>query len=173
MIDIEGIKARLDIAENGIKCAEQAIENAKACFDKAKEMLDAKDAAPPRNWPERIEAGDCFEQENGSRYLVCGTKFVNLDTGALWLLGGGPSGNDKTDLSYLGKIDLTIRTDAHEPTGAELVGRAVEVTNDPSDTTWGRTYNGKPIVVTDYRPDHTCPYKAGEAGNWRFARLAK
>ncbi len=88
----------------------EAVENAKACFDKAKEMLDAKDAKPPRNWPERIEAGMCFEQANGSRYLVCGTKFVNLDTGALWLLGGGPSGNDKIDLSYLGKLATSSRS---------------------------------------------------------------
>lgn len=107
------------------------------------EALTAKVAAyeaekaTKRNWPERIEAGDCFEQANGSRYLVCGSKFVNLDTGALWLLGGGPSGNDKTDLSYLGKIDLTIRTDAHEPTGAELVGVLEDirsVSNNPGRT---------------------------------------
>lgn len=91
--------------------------------------VTAYEATKARNWPERIEAGDCFEQANGSRYLVCGSKFVNLDTGALWLLGGGPSGSDKIDLSYLGKIDLAIRTDAHEPTGAELVGILEDIRN--------------------------------------------
>ena len=107
---------------------EERLEKAEKLVAEVKAELAAM-RATKRNWPERIEAGMCFEQANGSRYLVCGTKFVNLDTGALWLLGGGPSGDDKTDLFYLGKLDLTIRTDAHEPTGAELVGVLEDIRN--------------------------------------------
>ena len=149
----------------------EAIENAKACFDKAKEMLDAKDAKPPRNWPERIEAGDCFEDREDNRIWLAISErdfccVIGENTGV-------HAYGHREAWVYLGRDILTIRTDAHEPTGAELVGRVVEVTNDPDDMTWGRTYNGKPIVVTDHQPDHACPYKVGEAGNWKFARLAR
>lgn len=143
---------------------EERLEKAEKLVAEVKAELAAM-RVTKRNWPERIEAGDCFEQANGSRYLVCGSKFVNLDTGALWLLGGGPSGNDKTDLSYLGKIDLTIRTDAHEPTGAELVGRRVNC----FDVLDQLQFEG---VCDKYNPDATCPYRIGRA--WYFkARLAK
>jgi len=135
------------------------------------EALTAKVAAyeaekaAKRNWPERIEAGMVFRQENGSRYLVCGSKFVNLDTGALWLLGGGPSGDDKTDLIFLGKLDLTIRTDAHEPTGAELVGKRVNC----FDTLGRYQFVGD---CDEYNPNATYPYRIG--AGWYFeARLAR
>ena len=127
MIDIEGIKARLDIAENGIKCAEQAIENAKACFDKAKEMLDAKDAKPQRNWPERIEAGDCFKDAEDNRIWLAISErtfccVIGENTGV-------HAYGHREAWVYLGRDILTIRTDAHEPTGAELVGILEDIRN--------------------------------------------
>lgn len=140
MIDIEGIKARLDIAENGIKCAEQTIENAKACFDKAKEMLDAKDAKPQRNWPERIEAGMCFGISEGGvecQYIVSdASRLVCIASNTPRMIGGKWNSESlfrgcESRFTYLGHARdiLTIRTDAHEPTGAELVGILEDIRN--------------------------------------------
>ncbi len=146
---------------------EERLEKAEKLVAEVKAELAAM-RVTKRNWPERIEAGDCFEQANGSRYLVCGTKLVSLDTGALWLLGGGPSGNDKTDLSYLGKIDLTIRTDAHEPTGAELVGRVCEVMGVKAGrpaTAWS------PTLGVTWADDDMI--QSGAAAWHKDARLAK
>ena len=148
--------------------ADATIEKVKAVIEEMRELLAKLEAekATKRNWPERIEAGDCFEQANGSRYLVCGTKFVNLDTGALWLLGGGPSGSDKIDLSYLGKIDLSIRTDAHEPTGAELVGRVCEFA-DLMSGPWS------PGECAAFGQNPAYPYRKAGGAEWKFARLTK
>ena len=155
---------------------EERLEQAEKLVAEVKAELAAM-RATKRNWPERIEAGMCFAQANGSRHLVCGTKLVNLDTGALWLLGGGPSGDDKTDLLYLGKMDLTIRTDAHEPTGAELVGKVCEFSDD------GVNWIASGECGTYDRNDENCTYRAkdfevrsSEGCNrpwFRFARLAK
>ena len=165
MIDIEGIKARLDIAENGIKCAEQAIENAKACFDKAKEMLDANDSAPPRNWPERIEAGMCFGRED-VRYVLFGKRLANIESGVIWSTSGDPFGGDQSEFDYLGKMDLTIRTDAHEPTGAELVGKMCEF-SDRLTGPWS------PGECAAFGQNSSYPYRKAGGAEWKLARLAK
>ena len=144
---------------------EERLEQAEKLVAEVKAELAAM-RATKRNWPERIEAGMCFAQANGSRYLVCGTKLVNLDTGALWLLGGGPSGDDKTDLLYLGKMDLTIRTDAHEPTGAELVGRMCEFA-DLMSGPWS------PGECAAFGQNPAYPYRKAGGAEWKFARLAK
>ena len=172
MIDIEGIKARLDIAENGIKRAEQAIENAKACFDKAKEMLDAKDAKPPRNWPERIEAGDCFEVTSGARWMKTDTDGILVcirdEHGKMDAAGVTIKVTHYDDMTYLGHARdiLTIRTDAHEPTGAELVGKVCIYTDDDgrmNDAGW---------ACEVYEPGRG--YSWGNRTTWyKHARLAK
>ena len=154
---------------------EERLEQAEKLVADVKAELAAM-RATKRNWPERIEAGMVF-RVNGESMMVPNGKPVSY----VIALTGEKVGmshygwESAPGIEYLGhaRDTLTIRTDAHEPTGAELVGRVVEVTNDPDDMTWGRTYNGKPIVVTDHQPDHACPYKVGEAGNWKFARLAR
>lgn len=74
--------------------------------------------ATKRNWPERIEAGMCFER-NGSQYVWLAGQLIDLDRDTTWAGFAGFDG-DEASFAYLGKLDLTIRTDAHEPTGAEL-----------------------------------------------------
>ena len=176
MIDIEGIKARLDIAENGIKCAEQAIENAKACFDKAKEMLDAKDAKPQRNWPERIEAGMCFGISEGGvecQYIVSdASRLVCIASNTPRMIGGKWNSESlfrgcESRFTYLGHARdiLTIRTDAHEPTGAELVGRVCEFSDDDFVSYTTRESECHGTGVRGYMT------KLGVW--WKFARLAR
>lgn len=109
--------------------AETTIEKAKAAIEEMRKLLaklEAEKATKPRNWPEWIEAGMVF-RFGADRYLLCGPRLVNLVTGGVWCTDSDPFGGDEKDFTYEGKLDLTIRTDAHEPTGAELVGKMVNV----------------------------------------------
>ncbi len=111
---------------------ESTIEKAKAVIEEMRELLaklqEAKDAKPARNWPERIEAGMCFGRED-VRYVLFGKRLANIESGVIWSTNSDPFGGDQGEFDYLGKIDLTIRTDAHEPTGAELVGVLEDIRN--------------------------------------------
>ena len=102
---------------------ETTIEKAKAVIEEMRELLaklEAERAAPRRNWPEKVEAGMCFGRED-VRYVLFGKRLANIESGVIWSTSGDPFGGDQSEFDYLGKMDLTIRTDAHEPTGAELV----------------------------------------------------
>ena len=73
--------------------------------------------------------------------------------------------SDGMNISIKARDILTIRTEAHEPTGAELVGRRVNC----FDMLDQLQFEG---VCDEYDPDATCPYRIGRA--WYFkARLAK
>ena len=135
------------------------------------EALNAKVAAyeaekaTKRNWPERIEAGMVF-RFGADRYLLCGPRLVNLVTGGVWCTDSDPFGGDEKDFTYEGKLDLTIRTDAHEPTGAELVGKVCEF----ADLMSGPWSPGE-CAAFGRNPDY--PYKKDGGAEWKFARLAK
>ena len=101
------------------------------------EALTAKVAAyeaekaTKRNWPERIEAGMCFRWGKGLTYIyVQGGTLANIESGETFDAHLGFNGRER-DFTYLGHARdiLTIRTDAHEPTGAELVGALEDIRN--------------------------------------------
>lgn len=93
---------------------------------------EAEKATKPRNWPERIEAGMCFGRED-VRYVLFGKRLANIESGVIWSTNGDPFGGDQGEFDYLGKMDLTIRTDAHEPTGAERGGAVVVAEPTPDE----------------------------------------
>lgn len=156
---------------------ETTIEKAKAVIEEMRELLaklETERATPRRNWPEKVEAGMMFRHTEGACYI-----FPDRDIDDLICVIG-----DKTDLpgayysrdlffsdpghmTYLGHARdiLTIRTDAHEPTGAELVGRRVNC----FDTLDQLQFEG---VCDEYDPDATYPYRIGKARYFK-ARLAK
>ncbi len=135
------------------------------------EALTAKVAAyeaekvTKRNWPERIEAGMCFGRED-VRYALFGKRLVNIESGVVWSTSGCPFGGDQSEFVYLGKIDLTIRTDAHEPTGAELVGRVCEFA-DLMSGPWS------PGECAAFGQNPAYPYRKAGGAEWKFARLTK
>ena len=103
------------------------------------EALTAKVAAyeaemaTKRNWPERIEAGMVFKAKmtEATWMAVDGANLVciaNGEKGGYGVMCGIASPNA---LDYLGHARdiLTIRTDAHEPTGAELAGVLEDIRN--------------------------------------------
>ena len=102
---------------------EERLAEAQKLIDGVKAELAAK-AKPARNWPEKIEPGMVFFSKLATaKYLLCGNKLVNLETGGMWCTSADPFGGDEKEFDYIGKIDLTIRTEkaeAHEPTGEEL-----------------------------------------------------
>ena len=160
----------------------EAIENAKACFDKAKEMLEAKESAPPRNWPKRIEAGMVFRLAVDTGKFDCGAGheyIAAMHKGGLRLtdLKTGERRSDADELfgadgdrnfTYLGHARdiLTIRTDAHEPTGAELVGKACEF-SDRLTGPWS------PGICAAFGHNPTYQYRKAGGAEWKYARLAK
>lgn len=153
---------------------ETTIEKAKAVIEEMRELLaklEAERAAPRRNWPEKVEAGDCFAYFS-DRYVLFGKRLVNIETGVIWATNGDPFGGDEKDFAYLGKLDLAIRTDAHEPTGAELVGKAVHVSDDPNRG-WCTESCGRPITIINYNPGSTNPYTTQSGNIWKYARLAR
>lgn len=146
---------------------ETTIEKAKAVIEEMRELLaklETERATPRRNWPEKVEAGMCFGRED-VRYVLFGKRLANIESGVIWSTSGDPFGGDQSEFDYLGKMDLTIRTDAHEPTGAELVGRRVNC----FDTLDQLQFEG---VCDEYDPDATYPYRIGKARYFK-ARLAK
>ena len=102
---------------------EERLEQAEKLVAEVKAELAAM-RATKRNWPERIEAGMCFGRED-VRYVLFGKRLASIESGVVWSTSGCPFGGDQSEFVYLGKIDLTIRTDAHEPTGAQQGGAVV------------------------------------------------
>ena len=101
---------------------------------------EAEIAAKKRNWPEEIKSGMIFRHNGGALYVSCfplGDERFSLvrlnsaskiwKSGTLCGLDGFGISGDKA-FAYLGyACDLIrIADDAHEPTGAELVGKVCE-----------------------------------------------
>jgi hypothetical protein len=101
---------------------EERLEQAEKLVAEVKAELTAMRAekATKRNWPERIEVGMCFGRED-VRYVLFGKRLASIESGVVWSTSGDPFGGDQSEFNYLGKLDLAIRTDAHEPTGAVVV----------------------------------------------------
>ncbi len=126
---------------------EEKIEAAQKLIDEAR----AEIAAKKRNWPEKIEPGMLFRHNGGALYVSCfplGDERLSLvrlnsasktwKNGTLCGLDGFGISGDKAFV-YLGyACDLIrIADDAHEPTGAELVGVLEDirnVSNNPGQT---------------------------------------
>ena len=156
---------------------EEKIEAAQKLIDEARVELTAmrEKAAAPRNWPERIDAGMVFRHRGGAVYVWAHDRCQEL----VCLVAGGESRcGDVFDkdlaracmdsFSYLGHARdlIKIADDAHEPTGAELVGKVCVYTNDD-----GRMNDaGRACEV--YEPGRG--YSWGARATWyRFARLAQ
>jgi len=160
---------------------EEKIEAAQKLIDEARAELTAmrEKAAAPRNWPERIDAGMVFRHRGGAVYVWAHDRCQEL----VCLVAGGESRcGDVFDkdlaracmdsFSYLGHARdlIKIADDAHEPTGAELVGKVCRLSLHPLD----RPDSGVEDVVVNY--DATTGEYYGERGQgrpWKYARLAR
>jgi len=145
------------------------------------EALTAKvaayEAAKARNWPERIEAGMVFGISEGGmecQYIASdASRLVCIASNTPGMIGGEWDSESlfrgsEDRFAYLGHARdiLTIRTGAHEPTGAELVGKVCEFSDD--GVKWESSGE-----CERFKADDTFPYKRRGGFVWRFARLAK
>lgn len=145
----------------------------------AKVAAYESEKATKRNWPERIEAGMCFGISEGGvecQYIVSdASRLVCIASNTPRMIGGKWNSESlfrgsECRFTYLGHARdiLTIRTDAHEPTGAELVGKMVEVRGTKAGrpvTAWSPT-----LGVTWANDDMI---QSGAAAWHKDARLAK
>ena len=179
---------------------EERLEQAEKLVADVKAELAAM-RATKRNWPERIEAGMCFERNGGTyiattdRSLLC-IHGINAFIGNIYSLHGY-FGSVEGEFAYLGHARdiLAIRTDAHEPvegideqrqkyanaseyyaaarapkahepTGAELVGKVCEFSDSPIGP-WS------PGLCAAFGHNPTYQYRKAGGAEWRYARLAK
>ena len=145
---------------------EEKIEAAQKLIDEARAELTAK----KRSWPEKIEAGMCFGEEDGdkSMWIVCDDlQLVCVSSYKAGIRWGGWR-ETKTRLRYLGRDLIKIADDAHEPTGAELVGKYCEYCDIDGD--WDNWGKGE---CKDFIPGTDQPYLRNQGGRFRFARLAR
>lgn len=145
---------------------EERLEKAEKLVAEVKAELAAMRAekATKRNWPERIEAGMVFRHGNV-------VHMVDTSGALVMIHGDQPGGKwvkwERAPLEYLGTsfAVLTIRTDAHEPTGAEFLGKCCDFSDD--GITWPYTAE---CEATSLRLGYTW----GAHESWyKFARLAK
>ena len=114
---------------------EERLEQAEKLVAEVKAELAAMRAekATKRNWPERIEAGMVFKAKmtEATWMAVDGANLVCIANGEKGGYGVMCDIASPNALDYLGHARdiLTIRTDAHEPTGAELVGILEDIRN--------------------------------------------
>jgi len=145
---------------------EEKIEAAQKLINEAR----AEIAAKKRSWPEKIEAGMCFGEEDGdkSMWIVCDDlQLVCVSSYKAGIRWGGWR-ETKTRLRYLGRDLIKIADDAHEPTGAELVGKVCEFSAD--GVAWEESR------FECIRFDENCEvarYLSRGYGWWTFARLAR
>lgn len=160
---------------------EERLEQAEKLVAEVKAELAAM-RATKRNWPERIEAGMVFGISEGGmecQYIVSdASRLVCIASNTPGMIGGKWDSESlfrgsEDRFTYLGHARdiLTIRTDAHEPTGAELVGRECNVSAN------GKDWTG-PVCVHSYDPYSPTPYRVASHDSftmhcWAFARLAK
>ena len=145
---------------------EEKIEAAQKLIDEAR----AEIAAKKRNWPEKIEAGMCFGEEDGdkSMWIVCDDlQLVCVSSYKAGIRWGGWR-ETKTRLRYLGRDLIKIADDAPEPTGAELVGKYCEYCDIDGD--WDNWGKGE---CKDFTPGTDQPYLRNQGCRFRFARLAR
>lgn len=143
---------------------EEKIDAAQKLIAEAMAELTAK----KRNWPEKIEPGMLFRWVKGSVYIFArGGCLVNVATGETFEGDQGFRGK-QDQFTYLGHARdlIKIANVAHEPTGAELVGRRCVYTDDD-----GRT-RGAGRVCEVYEPGRG--YSWGTRTTWyKHARLAR
>ena len=152
------------------------------------EALTAKVAAyeaekvTKRNWPERIEAGMCFGISEGGvecQYIASdASRLVCIASNTPRMIGGKWDSESlfrgsESRFTYLGHARdiLTIALppqviDAHEPTGAELVGRVCEFA-DLMSGPWS------PGECAAFGQNPAYPYRKAGGAEWKFARLAR
>ena len=143
---------------------EEKIEAAQKLIAEARAELAAK----KRNWPEKIEPGMLFESEAFGVWISLG-KY-----GFACVLGDR-TGSHAEEISgigitYLGHARdlIKIADDAHELTGAELVGKYCEYCDIDGD--WDDWRKGE---CKDFTPGTDQPYLRDQGGRFRFARLAR
>ena len=159
---------------------EEKIEAAQKLIDEARAELAAK----KRNWPEKIEPGMLFRHRGGAVYVWPHDRCQDL----VCLVAGGESRCGDAfykdmaracmdSFTYLGHARdlIKIADDAREPTGAELVGKLCEFSDD------GKAWT-KPGECDKFDPsDREMAYHsavkltlAGDDRKWfEFARLAR
>lgn len=152
---------------------EEKTEAAQKLTDEAR----AEIAAKKRNWPEKIEPGMCF----GLRGFV----YICTDFGDLVIVRSSEGAQNEgkryapaegfagleDDFAYLGHARdlIKIADDAHEPAGAELVGKVCQVSLSPIN----RPNDGIRCLVTSFDPIIGYRTKEGENMPWKYARLAR
>ena len=152
---------------------EEKIEAAQKLIDEAR----AEIAEKKRNWPEQIEPGMCFGLR-GFAYIY--TDFGDLvivrssegaqNEGKRYAPAEGFAGLED-DFAYLGHARdlIKIADDAHEPAGAELVGKVCQVSLSPIN----RPNDGIRCLVTSFDPIIGYRTEEGENTPWKYARLAR
>ena len=151
---------------------EEKIEAAQKLTDEAR----AEIAAKKRNWPETIEAGMVFYHNRGGfHYMACSTDGENVNNLVCLKAGQNYSfknlfHGDEAEFTYLGHARdlIKIADDAHELTGAELVGKYCEYCDIDGD--WDDWRKGE---CKDFTPGTDQPYLRDQGGRFRFARLAR
>lgn len=119
---------------------EERLEQAEKLVAEVKAELAAMRATKARNWPERIEAGMVFGISEGGmecQYIVSdASRLVCIASNTPRMIGGKWNSESlfrgsEDRFVYLGHARdiLTIRTGAHEPTGAGLVGALEDIRN--------------------------------------------
>lgn len=149
---------------------EEKIEAAEKLIDEARAEMEAK----KRNWPEKITPGMMFRWEKGyakgyTYIFARGGCLVNIATGETFEGDQGFRGK-QDQFTYLGHARdlIKIADDAHELTGAELVGKVCEYCDIDSD--WDHWDTG---VCKSFAPGADQPYLRDQGGQFRFARLAR
>lgn len=171
---------------------EQKLEAVQNQLNEIKSELEAnkrkQEELKKRNWPEKIEPGMVFRCPIGTfliRYRSHGPlgpindwDLVEIFTGRYLSGEGGKFSGQEHEFTYLGHArDLIKIEDAtHEPTGAELVGKLCQFSDD------GKTWT-KPGECDEFDPsDREMAYHSavkltldGDDGrSWfEFARLAR
>lgn len=133
--------------------------------------LEAERTAPRRNWPEKVKAGMIFK----ARFTEATWMATGRDLEVICIANGTHGGwgvtNEANDgLDYLGHARdiLTIRTDAHEPTGADLVGKVCEFSDDNIE------WHSRGVCKCQVDAAKGCCQYLSEKGEWFvFARLAR
>lgn len=149
---------------------ESKIEAMQNLIEEVKAELAAM-RATKRNWPERVEAGMVFQS------LGTTATWMATDVDGLFVCLKGETDSfkaagrtmrlERDNVPHAGHARdiLAIRTDAHEPTGAEFLGKCCDFSDD--GITW--PYTAK-CEATSLRLGYTW----GAHESWyKFARLAK